>query len=463
MALDGWRNAKLGALIDVKHGFAFQGEFFNDEPPGDILLTPGNFAIGGGFKSDKLKYYVGPVPDDFVLQEGDILITMTDLSKNADTLGYPAIVPKPRGLRYLHNQRLGKVIIKDRAPLRKDFLYYLLRTREYRHEVVSSATGTTVKHTSPERVMAFEFQLPPLPEQRAIAHILGTLDDKIELNRRMNETLEAMARATFKSWFVDFLPVRANMARTQTGDPVRAKMEGRLPAPSDARQAGQPTGIDAETAALFPDSFEDSPLGKIPKGWRVGTIGDEFNLMMGQSPPGETYNEIGEGLPFFQGRTDFGFRFPTQRVYCTAPTRQANPGDTMVSVRAPVGDINMASETCCIGRGVAAIRHKSGSRSYTFYMMHSLRDTFADFEAEGTVFGCINKDDFQGIKCITPPAELIKKYEQTAFPLDEAIRNNDLSSHTLAATRDALLPKLLVGEIRVKDVQSFLEAFTEKA
>jgi type I restriction enzyme S subunit len=327
----------------------------------------------------------------------------------------------------------------DHKKLLSRYLYLFLRSHIFKSQAKALSTGSAQPQLPIRDINRINIPIPPLPEQKAIAHILGTLDDKIELNRRMNETLEAMARAIFKSWFVDF-------------DPVRAKMEGL-----------QPSDMDAKTATLFPDSVEDSPLGKIPKGWYFATIGTEFNLIMGQSPPGETYNEIGEGLPFFQGRTDFGFRFPTQRVYCTAPTRQANPGDTMVSVRAPVGDINMASETCCIGRGVAAIRHKSGSRSYTFYMMHSLRDTFADFEAEGTVFGCINKDDFQGIKCITPPAELVKKYEQTAFPLDEAIRNNDLSSHTLAATRDALLPKLLVGEIRVKDVQSFLEAFTEKA
>lgn len=251
-----WKPHTLGDLVEIKHGFAFQGEYFRDDPPSDILLTPGNFAIGGGFKSDKLKYYVGPVPEDFVLNEGDILVTMTDLSKESDTLGFPAIIPKPFGSRFLHNQRLGKVLIRPGSPLDKRFLYYLLCTREYRHEVVSSATGTTVKHTSPSRIMAFEFMLPSLPEQRAIAHILGTLDDKIELNRRMNETLEAMARALFKSWFVDF-------------DPVRAKAEGR------------PTGLPEEIEALFPDGFEKSELGMIPRGWRVKSLDEIATYLNG--------------------------------------------------------------------------------------------------------------------------------------------------------------------------------------
>ena len=170
---------------------------------------------------------------------------MTDLSKQADTLGYPAVIPKcPEGRRYLHNQRLGKVVIRDKLSLNARYLYYVMCSAEYRQEVLASVTGTTVKHTSPERIKRFRFLLPPLPEQRAIAHILGTLDDKIELNRRMNETLEEIARALFKSWFVDF-------------DPVHAKMEGR------------DTGLPSDVAALFPNRLVDSELGEIPEGWEV--------------------------------------------------------------------------------------------------------------------------------------------------------------------------------------------------
>ena len=211
---DEWFETTLGNLIDVRHGFAFKGRFIHDEPHGDVLLTPGNFAIGGGFKGNNFKYYDGSIPEEFVLREGDLIVTMTDLSKQSDTLGYPAFVPPcTDSRRYLHNQRLGKISLKETAEIDARYIYYVMCGAEYRHEVLASATGTTVKHTSPDRIKQFRFLLAPLPEQRAIAHILGTLDDKIELNRRMNGTLEAMARALFKSWFVDF-------------DPVRAKMEG---------------------------------------------------------------------------------------------------------------------------------------------------------------------------------------------------------------------------------------------
>ena len=270
----------------------------------------------------------------------------------------------------------------------------------------------------------------PAPEptraQLRIVDTLTTLDDKIELNRRMNETLEAMARALFKSWFMDF-------------DPVRAKVEGRDP------------GLPKPLADLFPARLVDSELGEIPEGWEVGCVDDEFTLTMGQSPPGDTYNEVGEGLPFYQGRADFGSRFPTRRVYCTAPTRLARAGDTLISVRAPVGDINMATENCAIGRGVAAARHRSGSRSYSYQFMLGFEEVFARFEAEGTVFGSIGKKDFHAISCAKPPRAVIAELETTLSPVDSRIDVTERESRTLAALRDTLLHKLISGTLRVKD------------
>jgi len=168
---------------------------------------------------------------------------------------------------------------------------------------------------------------------------------------------------------------------------------------------------------------------------------------MGQSPPGSTYNEDGDGLPFFQGRRDFGFRFPTKRVFCTAPKRIAEAGDTLVTVRAPVGDVNMAPEQLCVGRGLAGVCHASGSRSYTHYSMLSLRDRFREFESEGTVFGAINKNQFAGLQWIAPPTEIVGTFEVRLFGVDETIRLNEMESMQLASVRDALLPVLLTGQI----------------
>jgi type I restriction enzyme S subunit len=179
---------------------------------------------------------------------------------------------------------------------------------------------------------------------------------------------------------------------------------------------------------------------------------------MGQSPPGETYNEIGDGLPFYQGRTDFGVRFPSHRVFCTVPTRFASAGDTLISVRAPVGDINMATERCAIGRGVAAARHKSGSRSYSYQFMQSINTVFARFEAEGTVFGSIGKKNFHAIPCVIPPRDLVFAFERQLSPIDNRIEVNDRESRTLIAMRDTLLPNLISGEVRIKDAERFCEA-----
>jgi type I restriction enzyme S subunit len=185
----GWKITALGHLVNIKHGYAFKGEFFRTEPPGDILLTPGNFAIGGGFKDDKFKYYVGEVPEEYVLEEGDLLVTMTDLSKAGDTLGYPALLPIRKKGRYLHNQRLGKVIINPNMPVGKLYLYHLLRTDAYRHEILASATGTTVKHTSPERIKVLKFPLPNNQLALVFEKIINPLYKKYCSNNEESGTL----------------------------------------------------------------------------------------------------------------------------------------------------------------------------------------------------------------------------------------------------------------------------------
>ena len=283
---------------------------------------------------------------------------------------------------------------------------------------------TGLGHVTKRDLENIEAALPDLSEQRAIAHILGTLDDKIELNRCMNETLEEMARALFKSWFVDFEPVRDKMA-------------------------GRDTGLPKGLADLFPDRLVGSELGEMPTGWEVKTLEDCFNLTMGQSPPGSTYNANGEGVPFFQGSADFGFRYPEKRRYCTAPTRIAELDDTLVSVRAPVGDINMAWERCCIGRGLAALRHKSGSSSFTYYSAWTIQEEVSEYEHTGTVFGAINKKQFEALQVVEPGPELIEAFDTRVGPMDALIRSSTSEVYILTSIRDTLLPKLTSGEIRI--------------
>ena len=319
------------------------------------------------------------------------------------------------------------------TPLRQDvdlrFAYYLLKLIGLNHLKDGTSNPTLSRETFGAQALPF----PPMPSQRGIAHILGTLDDKIELNRRMNATLEAMARALFRSWFVDF-------------DPVRAKMEG------------HDTGLPKDIADLFPDRLVDSELGEIPKGWRVGHVEDGFEIIMGQSPPGHTYNDTGDGLPFFQGRSDFGFRYPKNRTFCTAPNRIAQSWDTMVSVRAPVGDINMAWERCCIGRGVAALRPRSGAVSFGYCAAQVLQTHMREYEHTGTVFGAINRKQLARLPLQQPAADVVRAFEHLVHPGDQTIRLRTAEVDTVTVLRDALLPKLVSGEIRVRDVEQLTGA-----
>jgi type I restriction enzyme S subunit len=285
-----------------------------------------------------------------------------------------------------------------------DFVYYLSRSEFVKNNAVQMMTGTSGRQRVEKSALEqLEITAPDLPTQRQIAQILTSLDDKIELNLQMNQTLEAMAQAIFKEWFVNF---------------------------------------------NFP-GFDGELVDGLPKGWRMGKLGEEFNLIMGQSPPGTSYNEIGEGMVFYQGRTDFGFRFPTNRLYTTEPKRIAKPLDTLVSVRAPVGDINMANEICCVGRGLSSVRHKSDAYSFTYYMMKYLEPVFNGFEGEGTVFGSINKTNFESIEIIVPSDEIVSEFEIVANPIDDKILENTKQIESLTQTRDTLLPKLMSGQLEI--------------
>jgi type I restriction enzyme, S subunit len=327
------------------------------------------------------------------------------------------------------------VLRADGKTVHPKFLRWLLRSPAWWQQVDKFINvGAVFDSLKCKEIPEFHLPIPPMSAQYEIFGLLGALDDRIALLRETNATLEAIAQALFKSWFVDF-------------DPVRAKQEGRIP-----------EGMDEATAALFPDSFEESELGLVPKGWRYSTISESFILTMGQSPPGDTYNQSGEGLPFYQGRTDFGFRFPSQRVYCTAPTRLAERGDTLVSVRAPVGDVNMALEKCCLGRGVAGLRHPQGFSSFVFYSARGLKTRFDTFDSEGTVFGSINKKDFQALSVIQPSTATLASFDAIVSPVDRRIIENEELIRVLVSLRDTLLPRLISGKLRLPEAEAELES-----
>ena len=404
-----WQETSLAAVMEVKHGFAFPGENIREEPPGDILLTPGNFAIGGGFKGDKFKYFDGDVPEDYVLKEGELVLTMTDLSKQADTLGYPAIVPKQHGTRFLHNQRLGKVLIKRGAELDQCFLFYLLRTKEYRNEILASATGTTVKHTSPGRILAHKTSIPPLAEQKAIAAVLGALDDKIELNRRMNATLEAMARALFQSWFVDF-------------DPVRAKLDGR-----------HPVAIDPVTAALFPAHFDHKAEFVGPTGWNRKRWGDIATLEYGKSL--RDYRDSGGKYRVFGTNGPIGFH---DEALCKS-------AGIVIGRKGAYRGVHYSHQPFFVIDTAFYLKPKTALDLMWAY--HELLRFDINSMDSGSAIPSTSRDDFYGIPVIVPPPEIQSAFGKIVGEWSMKAIANENQSRTLAILRDTLLPKLLSGEL----------------
>lgn len=181
---------RLGDFCEIKHGYAYKSKFFSSVPTSQVVLTPANFKIGGGFQiANKPKYYIGEGPSEYILRPGDLIVTMTDLSRNIDTLGYPALIPLD-GNTYLHNQRIGLVTVDESVAV-ADFIYWLLRTKQYQRFIANSATGSTVKHTSPTLILSYKCSLPNKLTQKRIAAILNAFEEKITNNSRLNDYLAA--------------------------------------------------------------------------------------------------------------------------------------------------------------------------------------------------------------------------------------------------------------------------------
>ena len=401
-----------------------------------ILKNIAMFSYGKMPKKDKLNTGIYPtysgykyqyIYPEINCQEGDVIVVARGVGGTGDV----KIVKEDC---YLTNLSI-KIDLNENIIDKKYFYYNYLPTTLRYLDSGSAQAQITINDLS-----AIKISLPPLPTQKKIAHILSTLDDKIELNRKMNETLEAMAQALFKSWFVDFDPVHAK---------ARCKSEQELEVAASALD------ISKEMLNLFPSEFEESEMGMIPLGWEVSSIGNEFTVTMGQSPSGKSYNETKNGIIFFQGRRDFGTYFPSERVYTTEPKRLAKEDDILLSVRAPVGDINIAMKECCIGRGLSALKHKSNSLGYSYLVLKNLRVYFDGYNTEGTVFGSVNQNTLKSLKLLKDE-QIIQKFNMIVEPMFRQIKNNSLEILSLQKTRDTLLPKLLSGELDISNLDSLV-------
>ena len=377
-----WKECKLGDIATyVNRGIAPK-YVVNDGIP----VINQKCIRSGNISNEFLKYHnkeKNHSPEKKLI-EGYILINSTGVG-TAGRVGLFLLNDYTLADSHVSILRLNK---REAVP---QYVFYNLRNRE--DELENTAEGSTGQiELKRDGIKDLDILLPPLPQQRAIASVLSSLDDKIDLLHRQNKTLEAMAETLFRQWFVE----------------------------------------------------------EADEGWEEGKIPDEFDFIMGLSPPGESYNEEGIGIPMYQGNADFEFRFPKRRVFTTDPRRFAEQFDTLISVRAPVGAQNMADEKCCIGWGVAAFRYKrnNGYYTYTYFKMKSLMKEIEQFNHTGTVFGSINKANFKDLAIVIPSIELVGAFQKDIKPIDDKVIANCIQIRTLEKLRDTLLPKLMSGEVR---------------
>ena len=379
---------------------------------------------------------------------GDILLT------SVGTLGVPYFVNYKEEF-YFKDGNLTW-FRKFNNILRSKYLYYWFSSPVGRKALKEITIGSTQPALTITGLKSLTIHLPTLEEQDYIIEILDHLSSKIQLNTQINQTLEQIAQALFKSWFVDFDPVRAKVQALSDGLSLEqaelAAMQaisGKTPEELTALSQTQPERYAelAETAKAFPCEMVEVDGVEVPKGWELSTIGDCYDVVMGQSPKGETYNENKQGMLFYQGRAEFGWRFPTPRLFTTDPKRIAEQNSILMSVRAPVGDINIALEKCCIGRGLAALQHKSKSLSFGLYQIQSIKSELDLFNGEGTVFGSINQANLKNIQIINPDEKFIQLFEKYLSSCDSKIMNNEIENNALKEIRDLLLPRLLNGEL----------------
>ncbi len=437
-----WPIVRLGDVVDLVTGFPFESQHYTTDPTAPRLLRGDNVGQGV-LRWDGAKRWpasgMGDL-DSYWLSEGDVILAM-DRPWIEAGLKYAAV--RDSDLPALLVQRVAR--LRGTAKLDTGFLKYVIGGRAFTEYVTGVQTGTAVPHISGGQIRDYAFALPPLPEQRVIAHILGTLDDKIELNRRMNETLEAIARALFKSWFVDF-------------DPVRAKAEGREP------------GLPPHLAdLLFPDSFAVSELGEIPRGWKVAPLGDIADVIDCSHAKKPERRE--HGWPLLQlsniradGLLDMTDTYLIDESDYRAWTSrlEASPGDCVITNVGRVGAVAQipGGLTAALGRNMTGVRCKPSFEYPTFLLeallSEALRDEVALNTDAGTILDALNVRSIPRLRLALPDGDLAMRFEEIGRPIRAKMEANFEECRTLAALRDTLLPKLLSGELQVNDAERII-------
>jgi type I restriction enzyme S subunit len=372
------------------------------------------------------------------IKRGDLFLTRT--SETMDELGMSSVALKdyPNATFNGFTKRLRP---KSSDVIAPEYARYYFRSTHFRQSVNAMSTMSTRASLNNEILDRLQVVLPPLKEQQCIGYLLATLDDKIELNRKTNETLEAMAKALFKSWFVDF-------------DPVRAKAEGR------------PTGLPAEISDLFPDSFEDSELGEIPSGWKCCSFTQLVEVISGGTPKTSVDVYWNGSVNWFSvidapSSSDCWViqteKSITHQGLNNCSSKLLSTGTTIISARGTVGKVCLAGQDMAMNQSCYGLRSKVANGGFfCFYLTKSLVEIL-EARAHGSVFSTITRDTLDGVSTISPSLEVIQSFNGIAGALLGKIKNNLEDNRILGNQRDALLPKLISGEIRIPDAEKMLE------
>ena len=384
----------LGDYIKIKHGYAFKGDYITSEDNGIVLVTPGNFEIGGGFKERKCKFFSGNYPNEYVLKPNDLIVSMTDLSKQGDTLGYSARVPKSERI-YLHNQRIGLVDVFNPAA-DKDYIYWFMRTAHYQKTIVATASGSTVKHTSPSRICAVEIDLPSIDEQRKIAALLSSLEAKMRINDRINDNLQQQAAALFSSLY--------DQSNTEVRFTDLIQILG-----GGTPKTGENTYWNGNIAFFTPKD-----------------VGAPYTLITEK-----TITE--EGLSHCNSRL-----YPVNTVFVTA--------------RGTVGKVGMSGVPMAMNQSCYALAGKETHQLLVYFYTLKAVDRLK-YKASGAVFDAITTRDFESEQIMKLSDDDAKAFLRVAEPMFQEVLNNNIENLRLSTLRDSLLPKLMSGEVDVSAVQ----------
>ena len=391
---------RLGDVIEIKHGYAFNGEHIIEEDNSVVLVTPGNFRIGGGFQEKKCKFFDGEIPQDYVLKAGDFIVTMTDLSKNIDTLGYSAWVPKSEKRIYLHNQRIGLVSLKNNKCDR-GYIYWLMRTHAYQRTIANTSTGSTVHHTSPSKIYEYECEVPDISIQHRIATILSRYDSLIENYQKQIKLLEEAAQRLYKEWFVDF---------------------------------------------HFPGHENTKIVDGVPEGWVKKRLIDLVDVQYGYAFDGKLFNSNGEGMPILRIRNipdGITSDFTTEEA---SPNYIVHDGDIVVGMDG-IFHINSwnGGDAYLVQRACSFRPKEESTRGFIF---QAIQEPIKYFEQTlvGATVAHLGKKHIDSIELTVPANKDLYIPFQKGFKQRQSLLSQ---IRLLTEARDRLLPKLMSGEIAV--------------